>query len=44
MPGTFEQVVRGVVPELQARGLFRTEYPEGTLRDVVGLPAWEARR
>jgi len=31
-PGTFEQFVRAVVPELQARGKFRTEYPGTTLR------------
>jgi FMN-dependent oxidoreductase (nitrilotriacetate monooxygenase family) len=33
MPGTFEQFVRAVVPELQRRGLMRTVYPHGTLRE-----------
>ncbi len=32
-PGTWEQFVRSVVPELQRRGLFRTEYRGRTLRD-----------
>jgi alkanesulfonate monooxygenase SsuD/methylene tetrahydromethanopterin reductase-like flavin-dependent oxidoreductase (luciferase family) len=32
-PGTFEQFVRSVVPELQARGLFRSEYAGITLRE-----------
>ncbi|MDT5240689.1 MAG: hypothetical protein QOD97_2887, partial [Mycobacterium sp.] len=27
-----------VVPELQRRGLFRTEYTGDTLRDHLGLP------
>ncbi|CAN5354165.1 LLM class flavin-dependent oxidoreductase [soil metagenome] len=37
LPGAFEDFARGVTPELQRRGLLRTEYPEGTLRDVMGL-------
>jgi hypothetical protein len=32
-PGTFEDVVDHVVPELQRRGLLRTEYEGGTLRE-----------
>jgi FMN-dependent oxidoreductase (nitrilotriacetate monooxygenase family) len=32
-PGMFEQFCRGVVPELQRRGLFRTEYRGATLRE-----------
>jgi FMN-dependent oxidoreductase (nitrilotriacetate monooxygenase family) len=32
-PGTFEQFVRAVVPELQRRGKFRTEYSGTTLRE-----------
>jgi FMN-dependent oxidoreductase (nitrilotriacetate monooxygenase family) len=32
-PGMFEQFCRGVVPELQRRGLFRTEYSGRTLRE-----------
>jgi hypothetical protein len=31
-PGMFEQFCRSVVPELQRRGLFRTEYTGRTLR------------
>ena len=29
--------LEGVVPALQASGLFRTEYPGQTLRDTLGL-------
>ena len=32
-PGMFEQFCRGVVPELQRRGLFRIEYSGRTLRE-----------
>ncbi len=38
MPGAFEDFVELVVPELQRRGLFRTEYSGNTLRDHLGLP------
>ncbi|HET6607891.1 MAG TPA: LLM class flavin-dependent oxidoreductase [Rhodopila sp.] len=38
MPGTFEDFVRFVTPELQRRGLFRTEYTGSTLRENLGLP------
>jgi FMN-dependent oxidoreductase (nitrilotriacetate monooxygenase family) len=34
-PGMFEQFCRGVVPELQRRGLFRTEYTGRTLRENI---------
>ena len=37
VPGAYEDVVRTVVPELQRRGLFRTEYTGATLRDHLGL-------
>jgi hypothetical protein len=37
LPGAFEDVVRMVVPELQRRGLFRTEYEGSTLREHLGL-------
>jgi FMN-dependent oxidoreductase (nitrilotriacetate monooxygenase family) len=37
LPGTFETVARLVVPELQRRGLFRTDYRGSTLRDHLGL-------
>jgi FMN-dependent oxidoreductase (nitrilotriacetate monooxygenase family) len=37
VPGTYEDFVRLVVPELQRRGLFRREYAGDTLRDNLGL-------
>ena len=37
-PGAFDEFVDLVVPELQRRGLFRTEYSGFTLRDHLGLP------
>ncbi|WPB88323.1 hypothetical protein [Streptomyces malaysiensis] len=48
-PGAFEDFARQVVPELQRRGVFRTEYEGGTLRDDLGLErpaagAWRSRR
>ncbi|OBG87475.1 monooxygenase [Mycobacterium sp. E802] len=36
-PGSYEDIVRMVVPELQHRGLFRTAYTGNTLRDHLGL-------
>jgi alkanesulfonate monooxygenase SsuD/methylene tetrahydromethanopterin reductase-like flavin-dependent oxidoreductase (luciferase family) len=38
MPGSFEEFVRFVVPELQRRGLYRKEYTGATLRENLGLP------
>jgi FMN-dependent oxidoreductase (nitrilotriacetate monooxygenase family) len=38
VPGGFEDFTRLVIPELQARGLFRKEYEGETLRDHLGLP------
>jgi FMN-dependent oxidoreductase (nitrilotriacetate monooxygenase family) len=38
MPGAYEDVVRLLVPELQRRGLFQTEYAGPTLRDNLDLP------
>jgi alkanesulfonate monooxygenase SsuD/methylene tetrahydromethanopterin reductase-like flavin-dependent oxidoreductase (luciferase family) len=38
MPGTYEEFVRLVVPELQRRGVFRKEYTGTTLRENLGLP------
>lgn len=38
MPGAYDDVVRLVIPELQRRSLFQTEYPGRTLRDNLGLP------
>jgi FMN-dependent oxidoreductase (nitrilotriacetate monooxygenase family) len=37
LPGAFEDFVTAVVPELQRRGLFRTEYQGSTLREHLGL-------
>jgi alkanesulfonate monooxygenase SsuD/methylene tetrahydromethanopterin reductase-like flavin-dependent oxidoreductase (luciferase family) len=38
MPGAADDFVDLVIPELQRRGLFRTEYTGHTLRDHLGLP------
>lgn len=38
LPMGLDDVVEKVVPELQRRGLFRTEYEGTTLRDHLGLP------
>lgn len=37
-PGGLEEFVDQVVPILQERGLFRTDYESDTLRDHLGLP------
>ncbi|MGE3157754.1 MAG: hypothetical protein AB7K78_13660, partial [Xanthobacteraceae bacterium] len=36
-PGAFDAFVDKVVPELQRRGLYRTDYTGPTLRDHLGL-------
>ena len=38
LPGGLDEFVDLVVPELQARGLFRREYEGATLRENLGLP------
>ena len=38
LPGGLEDFCAKVVPELQRRGLFRTEYAGTTLREHLGLP------
>jgi alkanesulfonate monooxygenase len=38
LPGGLEDFCTRVVPELQRRGLFRTEYEGATLRENLGLP------
>src|ERR1044072_5059793 len=38
LPGGLADFARGVVPELQRRGLFRKEYEGKTLRENLGLP------
>lgn len=42
-PGEFDAFVDMVVPELQRRGIYRTAYEEGTLRDRLGLTVPESR-
>jgi alkanesulfonate monooxygenase len=37
MPSSFEEFIAQVVPELQRRGLFRTEYEGETFRENLGL-------
>jgi FMN-dependent oxidoreductase (nitrilotriacetate monooxygenase family) len=37
-PGSYEDFVRLVVPELQQRGLFQREYQGATLRENLGMP------
>ena len=41
LPNQLELFVELVVPELQRRGLFRTEYQYSTLRENLGLPSPE---
>ena len=38
LPGSLKDFVDLVIPELQRRGLFRTEYEAMTLRENLGLP------
>jgi alkanesulfonate monooxygenase SsuD/methylene tetrahydromethanopterin reductase-like flavin-dependent oxidoreductase (luciferase family) len=38
LPHDLAQITRGLVPELQRRGLFRTSYEAATLRGLLGLP------
>jgi alkanesulfonate monooxygenase SsuD/methylene tetrahydromethanopterin reductase-like flavin-dependent oxidoreductase (luciferase family) len=38
LPGSLTDFVDMVIPELQRRGLFRSEYEGKTLRDNLGLP------
>lgn len=37
-PGGLNDIARLLIPELQRRGLFRTEYEERTLRENLGMP------
>jgi alkanesulfonate monooxygenase SsuD/methylene tetrahydromethanopterin reductase-like flavin-dependent oxidoreductase (luciferase family) len=41
-PDGLDPLVDSVVPLLQERGVYRTEYPGTTLRDNLGLPPLEA--
>jgi FMN-dependent oxidoreductase (nitrilotriacetate monooxygenase family) len=43
LPGGLDDFVALVIPELQGRGLFRTEYEGPTLRDQLGLPRPKSR-
>jgi len=42
IPGALDDFCELVIPELQRRGLFRTEYEGDTLRDHLGLPRPES--
>ena len=44
LPGSLTDFVDLVIPELQRRGLFRTEYEGTTLREHLGLPKPASRR
>jgi alkanesulfonate monooxygenase SsuD/methylene tetrahydromethanopterin reductase-like flavin-dependent oxidoreductase (luciferase family) len=49
IPGTYDDLVQLLVPELQRRGLFQKKYAGPTLRDNLGLPIpraadWHAAR
>jgi alkanesulfonate monooxygenase len=43
LPGGLRDFISLVIPELQERGLFRTEYEGPTLRDQLGLPRPRSR-
>ncbi|HEX3503447.1 MAG TPA: LLM class flavin-dependent oxidoreductase [Xanthobacteraceae bacterium] len=43
LPGGLNDFVKYIVPELQRRGLFRTEYEGATLRENLGLRRPESR-
>ena len=43
LPQGLDDVVDRLVPELQRRGLFRSEYEGATLRDHLGLPRPKSR-
>jgi FMN-dependent oxidoreductase (nitrilotriacetate monooxygenase family) len=43
-PGQFRRFTEEVVPLLQARGVYRREYPGGTLRETLGLDIPVVRR
>jgi hypothetical protein len=38
IPDDLAAITRGLVPELQRRGAFRTGYDAGSLRGLLGLP------
>jgi len=43
IPHDLEEITRGLIPELQQRGIFRTSYEANTLRGLLGLPRPENR-
>jgi len=43
LPQGIDDFVEMVVPELQRRGRFRTEYEGATLRENLGLPPYVSR-
>ena len=43
IPGAHDDFCQLVIPELQRRGLFRTEYEGTTLREHLGLPRPRSR-
>ena len=43
MPGQHDDFCTMVIPELQKRGIFRTEYEGATLRENLGLPRPKSR-
>lgn len=43
LPGSLEDFIELVIPELQRRGRYRTEYEYSTLRENLGLPALKAQ-
>ena len=43
VPGSYEDFARLVVPELQRRGLFHTDYAGSTLRENLGIAPPEVR-
>jgi hypothetical protein len=49
VPGSYADFVKHVVPELQRRGLFHSDYTAKTLRENLGLKrapvgAWKTER
>jgi hypothetical protein len=44
LPTGFDDFADQVIPILQRRGLFRTEYEGRTLRDLLDLPARDRAR
>lgn len=39
IPGALENILKGLIPELQRRGIFHSDYEGGSLRESLGLPA-----